>query len=263
MEKLIENPHHIEFQILADREGNIVQLGERDCSIQRRNQKLIEESPSKVLDEDLRKRMGADAVKAAKAAGYYNAGTIEFVLDQKGNYYFIEMNTRIQVEHPVTEMVSGLDLIREQIRIAAGARLAVTQEDICLSGHAIECRINAEIPQKNFMPSPGKIDFLHFPAGCGVRVDSALYNGCETSPYYDSMIAKIIVHAPTRLDAIRRMRGALEELIIDGIETNADFLYLVMYHPDYLKGQFDTSFLEKNTEALLEFEQGSQKEMEA
>jgi acetyl-CoA carboxylase biotin carboxylase subunit len=262
MEKLIVDPHHIEFQILADREGNIVQLGERDCSIQRRNQKLIEESPSKMLDDDLRKRMGADAVKAAKAAGYYNAGTVEFVLDQNGNYYFIEMNTRIQVEHPVTEMVSGFDLIREQIRIAAGARLTVTQEDICLSGHAIECRINAEIPQKNFMPSPGKIDFLHFPAGCGVRVDSALYNGCETSPYYDSMIAKIIVHAPTRLDAIRRMRGALEELIIDGIETNADFLYLVMYHPDYLRGQFDTSFLEKNTEALLDFEQGSLKEME-
>jgi acetyl-CoA carboxylase biotin carboxylase subunit len=262
MEKLIVDPHHIEFQILADREGNIVQLGERDCSIQRRNQKLIEESPSKMLDDDLRKRMGADAIKAAKAAGYYNAGTVEFVLDQNGNYYFIEMNTRIQVEHPVTEMVSGFDLIREQIRIAAGARLTVTQEDICLSGHAIECRINAEIPQKNFMPSPGKIDFLHFPAGCGVRVDSALYNGCETSPYYDSMIAKIIVHAPTRLDAIRRMRGALEELIIDGIETNADFLYLVMYHPDYLRGQFDTSFLEKNTEALLDFEQGSLKEME-
>jgi len=254
MEKLILKPHHIEFQILGDKEGNLIHLGERDCSIQRRNQKLMEESPSKVLDEEKRKEMGAVAVRAAKAAGYYSAGTIEFVLDQKGNYYFIEMNTRIQVEHPVTEMVTGVNLIREQIRIAAGLPLNLKQEDIVFRGHAIECRINAENPAENFRPCPGEVGFLHFPGGCGVRIDSDLFSGCTTSPYYDSMIGKIIVHADTRLEAIKRMRRALEEFIIEGIETNSDFMYLILHHPDYIRGNFDTSFFETHYDEIMKWD---------
>ena len=251
LEKLILNPRHIEFQILADGHGNVVHLGERDCSIQRRNQKLMEESPSRALSDDLRERMGRDAVQAAQACGYEGAGTVEFVLDGAGNYYFIEMNTRIQVEHPITEMVTGLDLVREQLRIAAGLELPVRQEQVHLSGHAIEVRVNAEDPAHDFRPAPGVTRFLHLPGGCGVRVDTALYNGCELSPWYDSLAAKVIVHAPTRLQAIRRMRRALEELVVEGYPTGADLAHMILYHPDYLKGEYDTGFLEQNLESLL------------
>lgn len=251
LEKLVLHPRHVEFQILADEKGNTVHLGERDCSIQRKNQKLMEESPCKALSPELRKAMGEAAVNAAKAAGYTGAGTIEFVLSPEGEFYFIEMNTRIQVEHPVTEMVTGIDLIREQIRVAAHLPLGFEQKDVVFSGHAIECRINAENPAKGFLPSPGKVEFLHLPGGCGVRVDTALYPGYETSPFYDSMVAKIIVHAPNRLQAIRRMRRALEELVIDGIDTGADLAHLILYHPDYLKGNYNTSFIENHLEELL------------
>ena len=254
LEKLIINPKHIEFQILADKFGHTIHLGERDCSVQRRNQKLIEESPCKILSPELREKMGADAIKAAKAAGYYSAGTIEFVVDKDNNYYFIEMNTRIQVEHTVTEMLSGIDLIRQQILIACELPLNIKQEDVQLKGWAIECRINAENPKEDFRPSPGKINFLHFPAGNGVRVDSALYNGYEIPPFYDSMLAKIIVHAPTRLDAIRKMRRALEELVISGVETTANLNYLIMHHKDFVRGIYDTGFLDKNLEKILSWE---------
>ena len=238
LEKLIVNPHHVEIQILADKEGNTVYLGERDCSIQRNNQKLLEESPSPLLDASLREEMGRTAVRAAKAAGYYSAGTVEFVVDDDKNYYFIEMNTRIQVEHPVTEEMTGMDLIKEQIRIAAGMKLNVTQDDIALQKHVIECRINAA--------GPGKINFLHFPAGNGVRVESHLFSGYEVGPFYDSMIAKIIVSGKTRLEVIRRLRRCLEELVIDGIETNAEFMHLLTYQTDFIKGQYHTGFWEKN-----------------
>ncbi len=238
LEKLIVNPHHVEIQILADKEGNTVYLGERDCSIQRNNQKLLEESPSPLLDASLREEMGRTAVRAAKAAGYYSAGTVEFVVDDDKNYYFIEMNTRIQVEHSVTEEMTGMDLIKEQIRIAAGMKLNMTQDDIALQKHVIECRINAA--------GPGKINFLHFPAGNGVRVESHLFSGYEVGPFYDSMIAKIIVSGKTRLEVIRRLRRCLEELVIDGIETNAEFMHLLTYQTDFIKGQYNTGFWEKN-----------------
>ena len=254
VEKLIVNPRHIEFQILGDKRGNIIHLGERDCSIQRKNQKLLEESPSHALTPALRERMGAAAVEAARAAGYTSAGTVEFVLAEDGSYYFIEMNTRIQVEHPVTEMVTGIDLIKEQISIAAGLPISRKQEEIVLRGHAIECRINAEDPKHGFRPCPGKVEFLHFPGGNGVRVDSALYNGYTTSPFYDSMVAKVIVHAPTRLEAIRKMRRALGDLIIDGISTTADLDHLIMYHPDFIKGNYTTGFMEKNLDKILRWE---------
>ena len=257
IEKLILNPRHVEFQILADEHGNVVHLGERDCSIQRKNQKLIEESPCMLIDDELRSRMGKDAVEAAKAAGYTNAGTVEFVLDSQGNYYFIEMNTRIQVEHAVSEMVTGMDLIKEQIRIAFHQPLKITQDDIVLNGHAIECRINAEDPAKGFQPNVGTVDFFNIPGGPGVRVDTALYEGYTTSPFYDSMVAKVIVHAPTRLEAIRKMRRALEELVIDGITTTADFDYLLMHHPDYIKGKADVSFMEERMQEILEWDQES------
>lgn len=262
IEKLILQPRHIEFQILGDKYGNIIHLGERDCSIQRRNQKMLEEAPSKALTEELRREMGDIAVKAAKAAGYYSAGTVEFVLDKDNNFYFIEMNTRIQVEHPVTEMVSGVDILKEQIRIAAGLRLSLTKDDVVLKGHAIECRINAENPLENFRPTPGKIDFLHLPAGNGIRVETAVYSGYEISPYYDSMVAKIIVHGATRLEAIRKMRCALEELMIEGIVTNEQFQYIMMYHPKYIKGNYDTSFLENHMEELIEWSRNSGIEVE-
>lgn len=242
MEKLVVNPHHIEIQIMADKYGNAVYLGERDCSIQRNNQKLLEESPSKLIDEKLRKEMGETAVKAAKAAGYYSVGTVEFVVDDDKNYYFIEMNTRVQVEHPVTEMITGVDLIKEQIRIASGMKLSITQDDVNINTHAIECRINAE--------TPGIIKFLHFPSGYNVRVDSHLYTGYEVSPFYDSMVAKIIVTGKTRLETIRRMRRALEELIIDGIKTNAEFMHLLTYHPDFIRGNYNTGFWDKNNETI-------------
>ena len=245
LEHFVEHPRHIEFQILADKYGNVVHLGERDCSIQRNHQKVIEESPSSVLDERLRKEMGAVAVRAAKAAAYEKAGTIEFLLDKQKRYYFMEMNTRIQVEHPVTEMVSGVDLIKEQIYIAAGLPLDLTQEEITLRGHALECRINAEDPKKNFMPCPGKLGQIHLPGGFGVRVDTAIYGGCEISPYYDSMAAKVIVHDRTRQGAIQKMRSALGELVLEGITTNLDFQFQILDDEDFINGNFDTSFIEK------------------
>lgn len=246
IEKYVKDPKHIEFQIIADKFGNVVQLGERDCSIQRNHQKVIEESPCAILNEKLRKEMGETAVRAVKAVHYENAGTIEFLLDKDRNYYFIEMNTRIQVEHPVTEMVSGVDLIKEQIYVAAGMPLSVTQEDIRLNGHAIECRINAENPEKNFMPCPGTIGQVHLPGGFGVRVDTAVYSGYEIPPYYDSMIAKVIVHDRTRAGAIHKMRSTLGELILEGITTNVDFQYEILNNRDFCAGDFDTSFIEKN-----------------
>ncbi|MGO5114361.1 acetyl-CoA carboxylase biotin carboxylase subunit [Candidatus Avoscillospira sp. LCP25S3_F1] len=253
IEKLILNPRHIEFQILADKYGNVIQLGERDCSVQRKNQKLLEETPSHALTPDLRKRMGDAAVRAAKAAGYENAGTIEFVLTPNKEFYFIEMNTRIQVEHPVTEMVTSMDLVREQIRIAAGLKLSRTQEEVELRGHAIECRINAENPARAFAPCPGKADFLYFPGGPGVRIDTCMYNGYEIPPFYDSMVGKIIVWAPTRLEAIRRMRRCLEELTIDGVQTNAELMHQILYHPVFVRGNYTTAFLEEHLQTMLEW----------
>lgn len=251
IEKLIVDPKHIEFQILADNFGNVVHLGERDCSIQRRNQKMIEEAPSKALTPLLREKMGADAVKAAKAANYANAGTIEFVLDNKGNYYFIEMNTRIQVEHPVTEMITGIDLIREQIRIASNQPLSFKQNEIKLNGHAIECRINAEDFKHDFRPCPGIVDSVHIPGGLGVRIDTALYQGYRVTSHYDSMVAKVIVHGNNRLEAIRRMRRVLEELVINGVETTQELQYLILHHPEYIKGNFTTSFIENNLDEMV------------
>ena len=245
LEHFVEHPRHIEFQILADKYGNVVHLGERDCSIQRNHQKMIEESPSEALTPELRQKMGEAAVKAAKAAHYTNAGTIEFLLEMSGAFYFMEMNTRIQVEHPVTEMVSGVDLIKEQIYIAAGLPLDLTQEEITLRGHALECRINAEDPKKNFMPCPGKLGQIHLPGGFGVRVDTAIYGGCEISPYYDSMAAKVIVHDRTRQGAIQKMRSALGELVLEGITTNLDFQFQILDDEDFINGNFDTSFIEK------------------
>jgi len=252
LEKLVADPRHIEFQIMADQQGHVVHLGERDCSIQRRRQKLIEESPSPALTPALREKMGRAAVAAAKAAGYVGAGTVEFVLNSDGQFYFIEMNTRIQVEHPVTELVTGIDLVKEQLRAAAGLPLSFTQEDVRLTGHAMECRINAEDPERDFMPCPGTTAFLHLPGGPGVRVDTALYTGCEVPPYYDSLVAKVLSHAPTRLEAIRRMRRALEELIIEGYPTNAPLAHLIMHDPAFVRGQYDTGYLDRNLERLLE-----------
>ena len=254
LEKLVLRPRHIEFQILADRRGNVIHLGDRDCSIQRRNQKLIEEAPARCLTPELREQMGQAAVRAARAVGYEGAGTVEFLLDGDGeHFYFMEMNTRIQVEHGVTELITGVDLVREQLRIASGLPLSLTQDQVALTGHAIECRINAEDPQQDFRPCPGKVDFLHFPGGAGVRVDSALYNGCTLSPYYDSLAAKLLVHAPTRLEAIRRMRRCLEEFALEGFVTNAELSYQILYHPTFVRGGCTTAFLDENLPSLLEF----------
>lgn len=250
LEKLIVGPHHVEIQILADSYGNTVALGERDCSMQRRNQKVLEESPSPLMTDDLRKRMQEAAVNAAKAAGYCNAGTIEFLVDKDRNFYFMEMNTRIQVEHPVTEFVTGIDLVQMQLRIAQGEKLPFTQEDIKLSGHAIECRINAENPDLDFRPSPGKINSIYTPGGPGVRIDSAVYQGYTIPPYYDSMIAKLIVHAPTRDEAIMKMRCALAEFIVDGIDTNIDFQLRLLKNPAFESGDYDNSFLTDYLEQL-------------
>lgn len=244
LERFVENPRHVEIQIMADTFGNVVALGERDCSVQRNHQKLIEESPSPAIDEATRRKMNEYAVLAAKTVGYTNAGTIEYIVSPKGDFYFMEMNTRIQVEHGVTEMVTGTDLIIEQIRVAMGEPLSFSQEDIKPQGHAIECRINAEIPERNFMPSPGVVQHLHLPAGNGVRVDSALYSGYRIPTEYDSMIAKVIVHAPDRDAAIRKMRTALDEMVVDGVETNLDFQYQIMRHPIFCKGMADTGFIE-------------------
>lgn len=245
IERYVQEPRHIEFQILADAHGNVVHLGERDCSVQRRHQKMIEESPSPAISEDLRRAMGEAAVNAAKAANYQNAGTIEFLLDKNKEFYFIEMNTRIQVEHPVTEAVTGIDLIKEQIRAASGEPLRFAQEDIALRGHAMECRINAENPEKNFMPCPGTITDSHFPGGFGVRVDSAIYNGYKIPPNYDSMIAKLIVHGEDRKEALQKMEMALRELSIEGIITNQEYQLRIIDHPVFQEGKQDTSFIEQ------------------
>lgn len=252
LEKLILNPRHIEFQIIADTQGHVVHLGERDCSIQRRRQKLVEESPSMALTPQLREEMGRAAVAVARAAGYVGAGTVEFVLSPGGQFYFIEMNTRIQVEHPVTELVTGVDLVKEQLRIAAGLPLSFSQEEVRVTGHAIECRVNAEDPERDFMPCPGTVSLLHLPGGPGVRVDTALYTGYEIPPYYDSLAAKVLAHAPTRLEAIRRMRRALEELIIEGCPTSAPLAHLIMHDAQFIRGQYDTGYLDQNLDRLLE-----------
>ncbi|MCZ0754673.1 acetyl-CoA carboxylase biotin carboxylase subunit [Anoxybacillus sp. J5B_2022] len=245
IEKYIEDFRHVEIQVLADSYGNVIHLGERDCSIQRRLQKLVEEAPSPALDEDMRKQMGEAAVKAAKAVNYSGAGTVEFIFDHKAKkFYFMEMNTRIQVEHPVTELITGVDLIKEQIRVASGEKLSLTQEEVTFNGWAIECRINAENPEKNFMPSPGRIQMYLPPGGLGVRVDSAAYPGYMIPPYYDSMIAKLIVHAPTREEAIARMKRALSEFIIEGIHTTIPFHLKLLEHEKFVQGDFNTKFLE-------------------
>ena len=245
VEHFVRKPRHIEFQILADQKGNVIHLGERDCSVQRNHQKMIEESPCEIISDKLRKKMGEAAVKAAKACGYVNAGTIEFLLDRDGSFYFMEMNTRIQVEHPVTEWVTGVDLVKEQIRIASGQPLSYRQKDIHITGHAIECRINAENPEKGFRPSPGTITDMYFPGGKGIRIDSAVYSGYTVQPYYDSMIAKLIVWAKNRDEAIRKMQSALGEIIIEGIDTNVDYQYEILNHPDFLTGNTDVEFIER------------------
>lgn len=244
IERFVQNPRHVEIQIMADTQGHVVALGERDCSVQRNHQKLIEESPSPAISAETREAMNHYAVLAAKTVGYTNAGTIEFIVAPTGEFYFMEMNTRIQVEHGVTEMVTGTDLIIEQIRVAMGEPLSFTQEDIELKGHAIECRINAEIPSMNFMPSPGVVTHMHLPAGNGVRVDSGLYAGYRIPSEYDSMIAKVIVHAPDRDAALRKMSAALDEMVILGVETNLDFQYQIIHHPVFVEGKADTGFIE-------------------
>ena len=244
IEKFIEDPRHVEIQILADSYGNVVSLGERDCSLQRRNQKLIEECPCPIMTPSLRKAMGQAAVKAAVACGYRSAGTVEFLLEGK-EFYFMEMNTRIQVEHPITEMVTGIDLVKTQIRIAAGEPLPFRQEDVKLTGHAIECRINAENPAQNFRPCPGRISALHMPGGPGIRIDSAVYQGCEITPYYDSMIAKLITFAPTREEALMKMKWALAEFIVEGVDTNIDFQLNLIKDADVEAGRYDIGFLSR------------------
>lgn len=250
IEKFVENPRHIEFQILADQFGNVVHLYDRDCSVQRRNQKVIEEAPSPVLDAKTRAKMGEMAIRAAVTIGYENAGTIEFLLDKHNNFYFIEMNTRIQVEHPITEMITGIDLIKEQIKIASGEPLSFKQEDIKVSGHAMECRINAENPSKNFKPSPGQVVTLNLPSGLGVRVDTSVYQGYHIPPFYDSMVGKLIVHGSDRQEAIAKMKRSLEELVVEGIDTNIDFQYAIMEHPKFIENDYDTSFIQKHMHEL-------------
>ncbi|QMS85433.1 acetyl-CoA carboxylase biotin carboxylase subunit [Candidatus Xianfuyuplasma coldseepsis] len=252
MEKFILNPRHIEFQIIADKYGNVCHLGERDCSIQRRNQKVIEEAPSLISDE-LRNKMAEAAINAAREVGYENAGTIEFLVSGD-EFYFIEMNTRIQVEHPVTEMVTGVDIIQEQIRIASGEALSFTQEDVELKGHAIEVRLNAENPRENFRPSPGTISLVHVPSGHGVRFDSFIYSGYQIPPYYDSMMGKLIVHGKTRLDAIMKMRASLDEVIIDGVDNNRAFCMQILQEDCFVKGETDTGFIAAHLEQLLGYD---------
>ena len=245
LEKFIVDPRHVEIQLLADQYGNTVYLGERDCSLQRRNQKMVEECPSPIMTPELRARMGEAAVRAAKACGYENAGTVEFLLSGD-QFYFMEMNTRIQVEHPVTEFVTGVDLVKMQIRIAAGEELPFKQEDIHLTGHAIECRINAENPAQGFRPSPGRITALHMPGGPGIRIDTAVYSGYEITPYYDSMIAKLIAYAPTREEALKKMNWALAEFLVEGVDTNIDFQLKLLRDPDVEAGNYDIGFLGRN-----------------
>ena len=250
LEKFIVDPRHVEIQILADEHGHVVHLGERDCSLQRRNQKMIEESPSPspFMNDALRAKMGEAAVSAARAVNYHNAGTIEFLLDARGDFYFMEMNTRVQVEHPVTEFVTGLDIVQQQIRIAAGEPLGLRQEDIHLTGHAIECRINAENPALGFRPSPGTVTALHMPGGPGIRVDSAMYAGYTIPPYYDSMIAKLIAYAPTREQALAKMKWALAEFLVEGVDTNVEFQLELLRDPDVERGRYDIGFLTRRME---------------
>lgn len=243
LEKYIEKPHHIEVQFLADKFGNVIYFPERDCSVQRRNQKMVEESPSPFVTEALRKELGEATVRLAKASGYTNAGTVEFIVDDEKNYYFLEVNTRIQVEHPITEAITGVDLVKEQIRIAYNDELTLKQEDIILSGHALECRITAEDPNRNFMPAPGLVKNLVMPGGPGVRIDTHLYNNYEIPAHYDSLLAKLIVWAPTRKEAIRKMRVALEQFIIDGVKSNIEVLYLIMHSTNFVRGYYDTGFI--------------------
>ena len=245
LEKFVENPRHVEIQILADEHGNCIHLGERDCSVQRRNQKVLEETPSGILDEKTRKKMGEVAVKAVKEIGYSNAGTIEFLVDKNKDFYFMEMNTRVQVEHPVTEMVTGVDIIKEQIKIASGEELTYKQEDIKFDGHSMEVRINAENPDKNFMPCPGTITGLHVPGGNGIRVDTAIYSGYTVPPTYDSMLAKLIVHGKTREESIAKMKSAVAEFVIEGITTNIDFLLKILENENFKTNNYDTSFIKK------------------
>ncbi len=243
IEKYIQNPRHIEIQVIADKHGNVAHLGDRDCTVQRKNQKMLEETPSDYIDEKLRQKMEKVSVKAIEKIGYTNAGTIEYLVDKEGNFYFMEMNTRLQVEHPVTEMVTGVDLVKEQINIAAGKKLSKEVRELNIKGHSIECRINAENPDKNFMPCPGKITGLHIPGGNGIRVDTAIYQDYVIPPNYDSMIAKLIVHGKNREDAINKMKSALGEFVIDGITTNIDFLYKILENPEFIKNDYDTSFI--------------------
>jgi len=246
LEKVIVNPHHVEIQILGDNYGNIIHLGERDCTVQRRHQKLLEESPSTVVDGELRRKMGEAAIKGAEAIGYRGAGTVEFLVDDKGHFYFMEMNTRIQVEHPVTEELTGIDIVAEQIKIASGEKLELKQEDVRFSGHVIECRINAEDPQKGFRPAPGEIVSFHQPGGHGVRVDTHAYARYVIPPFYDSMIGKLIVKGKDRQHAIRKTLTALDEFIIEGVPTTIDFQKLILNHPDFVSGHFSTAFIEEN-----------------
>ena len=243
VEKFLINPHHVEIQIIADKHGNYIHLCERDCSMQRRNQKVLEECPSPIVSPELRAKMGNAAITAAKECGYYNAGTIEFLVDENRDFYFMEMNTRIQVEHPITEEVTGFDIVKAQIEIAAGLPLKVTQDDIVMRGHAIECRINAEDPEHNFRPSPGTITALYMPGGPGIRIDGAVYQGYTITPYYDSMISKLIAHGSDRNDAINKMRWALSEFIVEGVETNIDFQLGLIRNADFKNGNYDIGFL--------------------
>ena len=245
LEKFIENPRHVEIQVLADEFGNAIHLGERDCSIQRRNQKVLEETPSPVLDDKLRAKMGETAVKAVKEIGYSNAGTIEFLVDKNKDFYFMEMNTRVQVEHPVTEMITGIDIIKEQIKIASGEKLSYTQKEIKFTGHSMEARINAEDPEKNFMPCPGTVKELHLPGGNGIRIDTAIYAGYKIPPTYDSMIAKVIVHGKDRNESIAKMKSALAELVVDGVTTNIEFILKILDDEDFKNNNYDTSFIAK------------------
>ena len=245
IEKFIENPRHIEIQILADEYGNCVYLGERDCTVQRRNQKVLEETPSSIINEKIRSQMGEIAVKAVKEIGYSNVGTIEFLVDKNKDFYFMEMNTRIQVEHPVTEMITGIDLIKEQIKVASGEKLQYKQQDIKINGHSLEVRINAEAPERNFMPCPGKITGLNLPGGNGIRIDSAIYSGYQIPQNYDSMLAKIIVHGKNREESIAKMKSALSELVIEGVDTNSEFLYQILDNGKFCKNDYDTSFIKK------------------
>lgn len=245
IEKFIENPRHIEVQVMADEHGNVIHLGERDCTVQRNNQKMLEETPSGVITDKLRQKMGKITVNALKEIGYSNVGTIEYLLDKNKDFYFMEMNTRVQVEHPITEAITGVDIIKEQLRIASGEKLQYKQDDIKFTGHSLEARINAENPYKNFMPCPGEIKELHIPGGNGIRIDTAIYSGYKIPPTYDSMIAKVIVHGKNRNESIAKMKSALGEFVIDGISTNIDFLYKILEDEDFISNNYDTSFIAK------------------